>query len=1588
MKKEQYEKCLNMLRGLNKTHLGWEKHPNAWIADIYPTENDPFVKVLKNLSDYAIMCLGGLGIPKDQQEAVSVFESAVDYIFERLDESTSSKFTYSAAEFIAKLYMDYFGFPPININVEELDEEVIEESVMTFDYGALPNGDVCRRALVDYQNRLKSLSRNNRLINFRQQKNTALTFCYPSSRQLFKMLLQGEIVTIANWERANLKQILRCKTQSCHKYMFRKYSAKTCNQPDYCAVCDKLNSRTKSMVSLAERPIFFTGEKLTIVCPNCGRKHQLNLNDFEDKQAQIVCRSCGEGLLQSYPYVPLDELKKKKIITDNTAFCDLGRAQEIAHKLISRDKNMQKNFGLHSLYMAFGFLNWTDVNGKQYRSPLLLVKVRLYQDVNKNYCIAVDGDVAEAVSINTTLEYVLSHYSRDMVVTLPVYDKTEAINQYFYLVKKEIEKFNLDWTIDEDVALSMFDHQKSQLEEEIKTHFDEYLQNSFINRLCGGASPLPDNVNDFLSGKYSICDADASQQYVIDKALCGESFILQGPPGSGKSQTITNIITEFMARGKTVLFVTQKSTARSIIYNNLKERNINGSSLVDYCLNFDTISNSIRGITKKAFKDHLNEIFNKRQTIAFSSDIDNSISESEIEEVRDQLCANKNEYLVDINGEKASVMQLIDLFAQYADKDEYDLFGIEPVNQLNIGLFCDEVEKFYCLVPEGYLDYKKHPLYGYCEQDYSAPSLKLMEEAVGYFGEVRKFFDDCVQLGIRASYVVCPQSVGSLHALYTALEKALSLPIFEQAWLENDNKKEWAVRLLTQCIELAEIADKLRAKRTNVNRYGLSDKADRLDVSLYRYLLGKKKFILLRVGNKYRTVLNEIAICRKKNNSVINYRQACELLSQIDEYQRVSREIVDFESRVNKCFLYSCEKMGIDYDWKTLCSRLTAIVKFYDDGDDKFFNDKFFELFISSKHDSTIREIAKICRHADEVCVRLKEILNSLELKFDQNLFSFSLSKFDDFEKEFNIILNNRQLLLPWIRFTAFLDTVKNNKRLLDALNVLISEGVIDFGRAKGALMRNYWTKYLNEILAQPRFKRLNSFTGFMFERNLQKFSKADVENIQSAAGRVYSVLQNRKLEVLEQKNIAMNDGAQFLKQRDTSSIREMIANNWHVFSKIKLCFMVSPLTVAQYIAPSIKFDLVIFDESSQIFVEDALAAIFRGKQVVIAGDLQQLPPVNFFRAGVQKGEDEDGEETICFASVAYSVLNESQKMLDKNYALRWHYRSYDEELITFSNRCFYNSSLLTFPNAAKYESDGIFCEYMPYDVNGCYESGTGRHININEARRVIEMLKKEIVDFPDYSIGVVAFSAAQAEFIEKLWFEYCATDDGLALTKEWTIKHKDEPLIICNLDSIQGDERDTIFISTCYGKDKDGRFNLLMLGPLMSDGGKNRLNVAITRSRHRMIVATSMRHAQLENLLTSSKGQHIDGAKTLCKFLEYIESFSTGGNKNIPQIQSTGIEECVCALLDSNGIAYVRKVGNSDCKIDIAICTGKRDEYKLGILFETTMNRANSVREYARLRDEMLQKHGWRLYHIWAIDWFRDFWGESRRLLECINKI
>ena len=437
--------------------------------------------------------------------------------------------------------------------------------------------------------------------------------------------------------------------------------------------------------------------------------------------------------------------------------------------------------------------------------------------------------------------------------------------------------------------------------------------------------------------------------------------------------------------------------------------------------------------------------------------------------------------------------------------------------------------------------------------------------------------------------------------------------------------------------------------------------------------------------------------------------------------------------------------------------------------------------------------------------------------------------------------------------------------------------------------------------------------------------------------------------------------------------IRKMVQRAGRALQALKPCFMMGPLSVAQYLPPGqLNFDLVVMDEASQMRPQDALGAIARGGQLIVVGDPKQLPPTSFFDklAGSDDGLDEDEEATF---GPQESILDLATPMFSPSRTLQWHYRSRHHSLIAFSNEAFYNKRLLLFPTAHA-RADHLGVQYNR--VNGVY---SGR-ANQDEASEIVRAAIEEIRSGRGRSVGIAAVNSTQTQAIADEWDR--ATQELPELQPLLRSEDDLEQLFIKNLENVQGDERDVIFISLTYGRDEKGNF-YGRFGPINREDGWRRLNVLFTRAREQMVVFSSMDSSMIA--LTESSHR---GPNALKDFLKYCE---TG---IIPEAASESgrppdspFEEDVAAAVREYGLSAEYQVGVAGFFIDIGVVDPREHgHYLMGIECDgATYHSARSVRDRDKIRQEILENLGWNIYRIWSPDWFKNPDRERRRLRDAL---
>lgn len=431
--------------------------------------------------------------------------------------------------------------------------------------------------------------------------------------------------------------------------------------------------------------------------------------------------------------------------------------------------------------------------------------------------------------------------------------------------------------------------------------------------------------------------------------------------------------------------------------------------------------------------------------------------------------------------------------------------------------------------------------------------------------------------------------------------------------------------------------------------------------------------------------------------------------------------------------------------------------------------------------------------------------------------------------------------------------------------------------------------------------------------------------------------------------------------------VRQLLTRIPRLLPKLKPCVLMSPLSVAQYLEASAEsFDVVIFDEASQIPVWDAVGAIARGKQLIVVGDPKQLPPTNFF-AGQP---DEDGDTTPQEYKDLESILDELLTHGLRHKRLQWHYRSRHEGLITFSNRQYYGNELLTFPSPELLHG-GVRLRHLP---DARYDKGNSR-TNRGEAEALVGELVTRLRDgsAAPRSYGVVTFSLAQQQLIENLLDEVRRTHPDIEEHFGDAPPVEGEPVFVKNLENVQGDERDVILFSICYGPDEAGKVSM-NFGPLNRDGGERRLNVAATRAKHEVIVFSSIKGDQIDLTRTRSRG-----VRDLKLFLDYAErgpkALAAATLASGTDEAESEFEQLVARRLQAAGHVVHHQVGCSGYRIDLAVVDPQRPgSYLLGIECDgATYHRGATARDRDKLRQSILEGLGWKLHRIWSTDWWHD---------------
>ena len=1283
-----------------------------------------------------------------------------------------------------------------------------------------------------------------------------------------------------------------------------------------------------------------------------------NINAFEDALANNEdfkicprptdwdCELLSDGIYKTINATdPIHDLIQQELPQNRIrTYLDEDRLRKsLTHLYRSAKTSMEEN-GANTLYLALGLLKWyeTPTSQKPRFAPILLIPVEI---VRKS---AASGYVLRSRDEDTMLNITLLELLRQMfnitiggLDPLPKDHSGIDTSLVFNTIRRKIME-QKNWDVIEQAVLGNFSFSKFIMWNDIHNNSDILCKNPIVSSLMNGV--VDESVNAEISEdgdldeKFKAGDivlpisADSSQIEAITAALSGKSFILHGPPGTGKSQTITNIIANALYRGKKVLFVAEKMAALEVVQNRL-----NAIGLGPFCLELHS---------NKAKKATVLEQLKRTTEVTKTKSADEFRIEAEhINNVRYEM----NACIKALHKTYPLGVSLYDCISRYASiSEDCPIFDMttakagtvtsDMVAKMEIAL--DDLRAALTIIGNP----ADNPLRGIGSIEYNAE----IDETLASIPYILELIDSIEQMLMTLCKEVLASDDSHVSKADYDLFIELAYPLSDEYLYEGIISETLeSLKDIKSATIRGRNRDEVRAKlisEYDESLLGIDTKAYEAE---WREVLSKG-FIGRYFGTK--KYLRKLATyCSKP----IGADNVLTLLKDIASYQQDNEVITRMEHE--SPFLQSVMN-GYETDWKKVQAscRLAEEVR-----------------RIINKHITDHSRMEAILGRLSRVLAQrgrsfFDKIINDREMLREtlaKALHKLGANMPEQPGPDDDIFGTTREMLTRWhsgrdkIRSWVMYNKHKESAVTLGFEEIIrqIEAGGYGPDILKDAFHKTLYKAYAEYILTQE--SDLQLFHGTMFEEKIRRFRGLckDFETLtkEELYAKIASGLPALQKEASHSSEVGIlqrniRNGCRGI------SLRSFFASIPDLLHRMCPCMLMSPISVAQYIkADGMKFDLVIFDEASQMPTCEAVGTIARGKSIIVVGDPKQLPPTSFFSSNTY---DEDNPHLEDLES----ILDDCLALTLPSKHLRWHYRSKHESLIAFSNSKYYENKLHTFPSP-----DDLQTKIGYQHVEGTYDRGGSRQ-NRAEAEAIITEIKNRLEDpaRSSMSIGVVTFNSNQQSLLEDLLNDLFVTRPDL----ERIALECEEPIFIKNLENVQGDERDVILFSIGYGQDKQGKITL-NFGPLNRDGGWRRLNVAVSRARYEMKIFSTLRSEQIDLRRTSAEG--VVGLK---EFLEYAEKGKNAGiNSSASSSSYDGFVEAVAKTLKEKGYDVRTNIGSSGYKIDIGVVNPEdSSSYILGILCDGyNFASSRSARDREIVQVSVLRRLGWKIWRIWSMDWW-----------------
>ena len=1181
--------------------------------------------------------------------------------------------------------------------------------------------------------------------------------------------------------------------------------------------------------------------------------------------------------------------------------------------------------GVNTLFLSIGVLQWmepgTGANRKSYRAPILMVPVRLERASMAEGVKMFRLD--EDTTINTTLiEFLRAQFNILLpgLDPLPTDDSGVNVSLILQIFRQTIKDME-GWEVFDDAYVGCFSFGKFVMWKDMTDRVDELKKNPLVNHLIGGGGFFDDGIEVFPAEEvsqhikpgelYCPVSYDSSQLTAVLYSEIGKSFVLHGPPGTGKSQTITNIIAHNLALGRRVLFVSEKKAALDVVKDRLDR-----IGLTPFCLELH--SNKTE---KGKFYEQIKAALAVPETPA-PCEWDQVVAD--FEKNRHEL----DDYIVELHKPYPNGLTAYNCFSramQHGTDAQLDLLEIDCLTQDRV-----TYQESRQVVKELGVTFR-----GVTEEALKAtPELKI--ETWSPVLE-RQLKNAAQELAIAANGLLVPlktvydemgiEDDGSVKTIESLVE-ILSVIKGQGKVLKRfiDKSGNTSVQFLGELLKLS--ISRQKASESLVP-YRIDQILDLdLDGLGHRLEENGRSFFIVKFF-KNRALMKELAGIVKLGGAKLTTERLANDLPAMKTYVGVCKKLADMAGETAEDYV------DIPVNLREAVSRVIEVWPSFKEKCDNIF--EFTEDRVLS---SNVWELYEICKSIVENIDDLRNVLRYRKTLVKAK--ALGVGAIADY-------------------------IVANDDGNLDVLKVFDDV---------------YASKMLDAILAHSSI--LAEFSGLGQEERIERFRGIDKKYTDLSKNMIFAKLaatlpRRRNGPCPEGSELGMLKRECEKKSRH-KAVRQILADCKTLISTLKPCFLMSPLSVAQYLpVDSSPFDLIVFDEASQIPVWDAIGVIARGKQLIVVGDPKQMPPTSFF----QKGEMEDVDRTDDSIVDQESILDECLVAGVYSTYLNWHYRSRHEALIAFSNEHYYDSKLCTFPSATMSPRLGV--KFVFVEGGKFEKQGKGPRVNTVEAKALVDYICSEVkkADYKKRSIGVVTFSMPQQKLIQTMLDERRSEDPVL---EKLLPEEGDGAYFVKNLENVQGDESDVILFSVGYAPDENGKFTM-NFGPLNLSGGERRLNVAVTRAKEQVIVFSSIHGPQID----AGEGGRTKavGAGHLKAFLEYAERGSTVSSGSDVSGSDEEFRNVVASFLAEKGFKVDRNVGCSEYRIDLAVRDpADPDKYLMGIECDgPSYAEQRTAQDRDVNRVGVLEGLGWHMCHVWSVDWTFDRKKAEEHLLQLLDK-